>query len=132
MSASVPGSSGRGLLSRLGTGQRTADPVLAIIAHLTDLLNSHQGQSHTVPTFGVLDFNDIVHNLPDAVRHLQQSIRATIIDHEPRLSNVTVRFVPMDDPLTLTFEIVARLATDRQSLVRMRTQVRPGGQVTVE
>jgi type VI secretion system protein len=122
----------RGLLGRLGTGQRKQDPLPAIVVHLGDLLNSHQGQAHTVPTFGVLDFNDVVHNLPDAVRHLQQSIRATIIEHEPRLSNVSVRFVASDDPLTLQFEVVARLASDRQSLVRLRTRVRPGGRIVIE
>jgi type VI secretion system protein len=122
----------RGLLGRLATGQRRAEPLPAIVAHLSDLLNSHQGHSCTVPAFGVLDFNDVVHNLPDAVRHLQQSIRATIIAHEPRLQNVNVRFVPGDDPLVLQFEIVARLASDRHSLVRMKTRVRPGGQIVVE
>jgi type VI secretion system lysozyme-like protein len=80
----------------------------------------------------VLDFNDVVHNMPDAVRHLQQSIRATIVEHEPRLQNVSVRFVPAEDPLTLQFEILARLASDKQSLVRMRTRVRPGGRFVVE
>jgi type VI secretion system protein len=122
----------RGLLGRLGTGQRRADVLSAIIEHLSDLLNSHQGHSSTVPQFGVLDFNDVVHNMPDAIRHLQQSIRATIIEHEHRLQNVSVRLVPTQDPLTLQFEILARLASDRQSLVRMRTRVRPGGQFVVE
>jgi type VI secretion system protein len=122
----------RGLLGRLSSGQRKAEPLSAIVAHLSDLLNSHQGHSSTVPSFGVLDFNDVVHNLPDAVRHLQQSIRATIVAHEPRLQNVNVRFVPSDDPLTLQFEIVGRLASDRQSLVRMKTRVRPGGRIVVE
>jgi type VI secretion system protein len=122
----------RGLLGRLGTGQRRGDPLSQIIVHLSDLLNSHQGHSSTVPGFGVLDFNDVVHNMPDAVRHLQQSIRATIVEHEPRLQNVNVRFVPAEDPLTLQFEILARLASDKQSLVRMRTRVRPGGQFVVE
>ena len=122
----------RGLLGRLGTGQRRGDPLSAIIVHLSDLLNSHQGHSCTVPEFGVLDFNDVVHNMPDAVRHLQQSIRATIVEHESRLQNVSVRFVPAEDPLTLQFEILARLSSDRQSLVRMRTRVRPGGRFVVE
>jgi type VI secretion system protein len=122
----------RGLLDRLGTGHRRTDPVASILLHLSDLLNSHQGHASTVPSYGVLDFNDVVHNLPDAVRHLQQSIRATITQHEPRLSNVSVRYVPTSDPLTLSFEIVARLIGDRQSVLRMRTRVRPGGQIIVE
>ena len=70
----------------------------AIIEHLSDLLNSHQGHSCTVPQFGVLDFNDVVHNMPDAIRHLQQSIRATIVEHEHRLQNVSVRLVPARGP----------------------------------
>ncbi len=122
----------RGLLGRLDTGQRSVDPLPAIIAHLSDVLNSHQGHSFTAPTLGVLDFNDVVHNLPDAVRHLQQSIRATIVEHEPRLRNVNVRYVSSDDPLTLQFEVLARLDSDRNGLIRMRTRVRPGGRVVVE
>ena len=48
-------------------------------------------------------------NMPEAIGAIQQSIRATILKYEPRLKNVSVRFVPSEDPLSVRFEVVARL-----------------------
>lgn len=122
----------RGLLSRLGSSDRTQDPVASIVAHLHTLLNSRQGHSPTIPDYGIIDFNDVVHTLPDGIRALQQSIRDSILRHEPRLSHVTVRHVPGADRLVLRFEIVARLASNRRQVLRFRTQMRPGGRFSFE
>lgn len=125
-------SNSRGLLSRLATGSRKADVVSSVVAHLADMLNTRVGESVTVPDYGLVDFADVCHNMPEAIGAIQQSIRATILKYEPRLRNVSVRFVPGDDPLKVSFEVVARLADTRRSVVRLRTAMNAGGHMSVE
>lgn len=125
-------SNSRGLLSRLASGSRKADTVSSVVAHLGDMLNTRVGESVTVPDYGLVDFADVCHNMPEAIGAIQQSIRATILKYEPRLKNVSVRFVPGDDPLTVRFEVVARLADARRSVVRLRTAMSAGGHMAVE
>ncbi|HMI94329.1 MAG TPA: type VI secretion system baseplate subunit TssE [Polyangiales bacterium] len=124
--------SDRGLLSRLGAGQRSADTLASIAAHLRELLNARQGLSESVGSYGIVDFNDVVHTLPDGVRTLQHSIRAAILEHEPRLNSVAVRAIPGEDALSLRFEITGRLASDRRTVVRLHTEMRCGGLFVVE
>ena len=124
--------SDRGLLSRLSAGRRSSDPLASIAEHLRELLNARQGLSESVGSYGIVDFNDVVHTIPDGARTLQHSIRAAIVEHEPRLTSVAVRAVQGDDPLTLRFEIVGRLASDRRTVVRLHTEMRCGGIFIVE
>jgi len=122
----------RGLLSRLGTGQRRIDTVQSVLEHLQVLLNTCVGECVTVPEFGLTDFSDIVHELPHGVHKIQQSIRTVILKYEPRLKNVSARFIPSDEPRLLRFEVVARLNDESRSVVRLKTQMTSGGKVSVE
>jgi len=122
----------RGLLSRLGTGQRQVDTVESVIEHLRVLLNTCSGESVTVPDFGLMDFSDIVHELPHGIHKIQQSIRAVILKYEPRLRNVSVRFIPDEEPLVLRFEVVARLNDKSRSVVRLQTKMSSGGHFKVD
>ncbi len=124
--------SSRGLLSRLATGSRSNDTVSSVVDHLRDMLNTPKGESVTVPDYGLVDFADVCHTMPEAIGAIQQSIRATILKYEPRLRNVSVRFVPSEDPLQVRFEVVARLADSRRSVVRLRTAMCSGGHMTVD
>jgi type VI secretion system protein len=126
---------GRGLLSRLGKGashQRSQNSPETIVAHLRALLNTRMGGAVTVPDLGIIDFVDVVDQYPTSIQTLQRSIRDTLSHYEPRLTNVTVRFTPGDDPLVLRFEILAQLVEGggRQTL-RIQTQMSPGGKVDV-
>jgi type VI secretion system protein len=125
-------SSSRGLLSRLASGARQNDTVSSVVDHLRDMLNTPQGESVTAPDYGLVDFADVCHNMPEAIGAIQQSIRATILKYEPRLRNVSVRYVPSEDPLQVRFEVVARLADSRRSVVRLRTSMNTGGHMTVD
>lgn len=124
--------SDRGVLSRLSAGRRSSDTAASIAAHLRELLNARQGLSESVGSYGIVDFNDVVHTIPDGIRTLQHSIRAAIIEHEPRLHAVAVRAIPSDEGLSLRFEIVGRLASDRRTVVRIHTEMRAGGLFVVE
>ena len=120
----------RGLLDRLGSHRRL-DVVESIGENLRALLNARQGNSPTAPDFGVIDFVEVVHDLPGSVSKVQDSIRDTIQRYEPRLRNIAVRFVPGADPLRLSFEVTARLADDKRRTVRFSTSLEAGGRFDV-
>jgi type VI secretion system protein len=122
---------GRGLLDRLGKPAKRSTVLESIVAHLRVLLNSRTGTSLTAPDYGVIDFNDIVHNLPDGVRYIQASLRETIQNHEPRLTNVNIRHLKTDDSLLLRFEITARLAGDPLNVLRLHCRLYPGGMFAI-
>jgi type VI secretion system protein len=123
---------GRALLSRMSGAAGPADEVEAIVAHLRVLLNTRQGEAPSAPDYGIVDFSDMVHVFPGAVQDLARSIRATILQYEPRLKNVTVRHLPEAESLSLRFDISAQLAGGRSAKVlHLATTVRPGGRVDV-
>ncbi len=123
----------RGLLARLsGGGQRTGE-LESIVSHVHALLNTRIGESLAAPEFGIIDFADLVHDFPEATQVLQQSIRATIMKFEPRLRSVSVTPAPSSDPLTLVFEISARLASGTQrGAFRLRTELTASGKMEIE
>jgi type VI secretion system protein len=125
----------RGLLSRLTSSDplRPPDEVQSILENLRAILNTRVGDSQAASEFGIIDLADLVHNFPNAAQIMEKSIRATVAEYEPRLKQVRVRLVPSDDPLTLVFEIAARLSGDKhQGMVRVRTEVNSSGRVHVE
>ncbi len=124
---------GRGLLSRLQAGAATElEATDSITAHLRVLLNTRKGEAVTAPGFGIVDFTDLVHGFPNSIQTLLQSIRATVLEFEPRLKNVTVRHAPSDNPLILRFEITAQLAEKgAKGTLRFQTQMSSGGQIEV-
>ncbi len=122
----------RGFLSRLGTDRRRIDIVQSVIDHLRVLLNTASGECETVPDFGISDLSDLVHELPQGIHKLQQNIRNVILKYEPRLKNVSVRVIPSDEPMIIRFEVVARLNDKSRSVVRLRTKLSSGGQMSVD
>ncbi len=129
---------GRGLLSRLTAASvndaRPVNELESIVEHLRALLNTRQGESPSVPDFGVVDFTDLVHNFPEAIQTLQRCIRTTVLQYEPRLKNVVVQHVRDDEVLVLKFQITAQLQNKggkSGGAVRFETQLRAGGLVSV-
>jgi type VI secretion system protein len=123
---------GGGLLDRLEKRGVGHDSLQSVIAHLRVLLNARAGMALTVPQFGVIDFNDIVHNLPDGIRQIQTSLRTTIQTYEPRLENINVRYVRDDQSLFLRFEITAQLVDKPERTLRIVSSWHPGGLFTVD
>jgi type VI secretion system protein len=123
----------RGILSRItGESTRGVDDIELIVGNLQALLNTRLGDAVSAEGFGVVDLVDIIHDFPAAAQIMQRSIRATIAKYEPRLRNVSVRTVPSEDLLMLTFEISGRLIDDRRrGVVRLRSEMTHGGRVTV-
>ena len=124
----------RGLLDRIGRGARpraTVNPSTAVGNHLRALLNTRQGSAPAVPGYGMVDFTDLMHTFPKGIPTLAAAIRATILEYEPRLKNVSVRHIPDESPWLLKFEIVGQLADGSRTTLKFRTEVSPSGQVNV-
>jgi type VI secretion system protein len=123
----------RGLLARLEEGRAAAsrvDPVESISEHLRALLNTRKGSAPAAPHFGVPDFTELVHGFPNSALTLQQSIRATLLEYEPRLRHVQVRHISTPHELVVRFEITAQLAQGGSTL-KFQTEMRPGGRTSV-
>lgn len=123
----------RGLIGRLAS-RRPSDPLRemeSIVAHLQDLLNTSVGDAPCAQGLGIIDFVDLVHDFPGAIQTLQRSIRKTIHEYEPRLTRVSVRAVESEDPMKLSFEISARLASQDNRMIRLRTEVNSSGRIDV-
>lgn len=107
----------------------------SVAAHLRALLNTRKGDAVTAPRLGMVDFNELVHDFPRSLTALQQAIRATLLEYEPRLAQVSVKHVANEDPLVLRFDITAQLVEGAQGRsgksLRFRTEVKPGGQIEV-
>jgi type VI secretion system protein len=121
---------GRALLSRIAGGG-PVDEVESIVAHVRALLNTRMGEAPCSPSIGIADFADIVHTFPGGIPQLSASMRATILENEPRLRGVSIRYVPGDDPLVIRFEISAQPAARGARPLRLSTTLKPGGRIDV-
>jgi type VI secretion system protein len=122
----------RGLLARLASGGQRISEAESIVANLHQLLNTRVGEALAASDLGIIDFADVVHSFPEATQVLLQSIRATIIKYEPRLRGVSVHPVQSSDPLSLSFEISARMASgNARGNFRLRTELMATGRMKV-
>ena len=108
------------LLPRL-LGSTGGDELGAVLQNLRLLFNTRPGDSAAAPDFGVPDLADLLHQFPAASAALQQSLRAAITRHEPRLRGVHVQAGPDH-----TLEIHARL---HGTPLRLRASLTPSGRI---
>lgn len=104
----------------------------SVLRHLRRILNTKQGNVLIAEDYGVPDFSDFLNALPDSIRDIERNIRTAIQKYEPRLSGVRVNFIPQEeDPLSLRFQIMARLAMDAKTQVSIETIVDADGKVEI-
>lgn len=105
----------------------------SVLRHLRRILNTKQGNVLIAEDYGVPDFSDFLNALPDSIRDIERNIRTAIQKYEPRLTGVRVNFIPQEeDPLSLRFQILARLAMDAKTQVSIETIVDADGQVEIK
>ncbi|MGQ9695130.1 MAG: type VI secretion system baseplate subunit TssE [Thermodesulfobacteriota bacterium] len=105
----------------------------SVLRHLRRILNTKQGNVLIAEDYGVPDFSDFLNALPDSIRDIERNIRTAIQKYEPRLTGVRVNFIPQEeDPLSLRFQIMARLAMDAKTQVSIETIVDADGQVEIK
>jgi type VI secretion system protein len=123
----------RGLLARLSSSnpERRIETIESVLENLRSLLNMRIGSAATASDMGVPDFTDLVHSFPGSATTLTKAIRATIMTYEPRLRNVLVRHIPVEQQMVVQFEVSAQLAENSNAPVRFRTEFAPGGRAEV-
>lgn len=111
--------------------RRTVDSVLG---HLQRILNTRQDSVPIAADFGMPDLTDLHSNYPDSMRWFLKAIKQTIQKYEPRLTAIRVSLVPdEEDPLSLRFQIVGRLAgRDHKDPVRFESVVGSDGKISVK
>jgi type VI secretion system protein len=115
-----------------GTDHRAA--MASVLANLRDILGSRQGSSAAQPDLGLPPPNELRQNYPASIADLQRAIAATITRYEPRLRDVKVTYIQVEDePLTVHFQVAAALVVDGQrQLVAFETCVDHSGKVKVD
>lgn len=101
--------------------------------HLQRILNTRQGSVLIGADYGLPDFVELLRDYPESLREFERSIRTTIQKYEPRLKAVRVKLLTNeDDPLTLRFQIAARLADPEQKIpVVLESRVDQDGRVRI-
>ena len=103
------------------------------LEHVRKMLNTRRGNAPVAPDYGIPDIVDLVHSFPDSIKFMEQAIRTTLEKHEPRLSNVRVKYSGSpDDAFSLHFEVTAVLAiSNSRNSVWFDTKVGSNGEVVV-
>jgi type VI secretion system protein len=125
------------LISKRPTRRSTEDPkqmIRSVQEHLQRILNTRQGNVIIADDFGIPDFTNFMSSFTESQRALERTIRNTIQKYEPRLQNIRVSFLQeRDDPLTLSFQIQARLVLPgHKDAVMFESVVDSGGHIRVK
>jgi type VI secretion system protein len=101
--------------------------------HLELILNTRHGSSLTVPDFGTREFSDTSTGTA-AFDEIKKDVVLSISRYEPRLTEVEVLYSPdADDPLTLHFDIIAKLVTpDGAEGAVFHSRIMTSGEVSVK
>ncbi len=104
----------------LDTSMRLED----MLGYLRELFNVRQGSVPIRSDYGLPDFNDMVHQFPDAIDVLRAEIARQIQMFEPRFRDITVRHAPAANrPLSLLFRVNARIAVAGAGAVTVETEI---------
>jgi type VI secretion system protein len=105
----------------------------SVVEHLKKMLNTRQGEGLTVPDYGIPALADVRQNHPDSIVQLQHAIQDSIERYEPRLRDVSVKYIPYEeDPFQIRFEVNARLVSEGQQFpFRAETMLDASGRASV-
>lgn len=105
----------------------------SILRNLRLMCMTRVGSVPSAPKLGVISVSDVLHSFPDAATVMARSIRDTIEQYEPRLTNVRVQFVPSATiELVLRFEVVGQaILGGRRTPISFETNIDPNRRMTV-
>jgi type VI secretion system protein len=105
----------------------------SVLRHLRTMVTTRQGTVITCPDFGICEVTELLHAFPEAIAMLARSIRTCIQNHEPRLTNVSVKHIPGDNTdLTLRFEVTAQIVREGgKSPVKFETELEPSRRIRI-
>jgi type VI secretion system protein len=115
-----------------GADQRVA--LQSVLANLRDILGTRQGSAAAQPDLGLPPPNELRQNYPASIADMQRAIAETIVRYEPRLREVKVTYIQVEDEqLTVHFQVTAALMVDgHRQAVAFETCVDHAGKVKVE
>jgi type VI secretion system protein len=103
-----------------------------MVGYLRELFNVRHGSVPIRDDYGLPDFNDVVHQFPDAIDVLRAEIARQIQKFEPRFRDVTVRHIPAPSrPLSLLFRVNATIAVEGAGAVTVETEIGSDGLIKV-
>lgn len=105
----------------------------SVLLNLRRILNTRHGNALTAPKYGIIDLASVVHNYPESIDEMVESIRVCIATYEPRLTAVQVSYDKReDDLLKLRFQISAKIKLpDSDRTIAFDTLVSSTGRVEV-
>jgi type VI secretion system protein len=105
----------------------------SILRNLRLMCTTRLGSVPSAPKLGVISVSDVLHSFPDAATVMSRSIRDTIEQYEPRLTNVRVQFVPSTNiELVLRFEVIGQATLGgRRTPISFETNIDPNRRMTV-
>jgi type VI secretion system protein len=124
------------LMNKNPSRRLSQDPkqmIRSIQEHLQRILNTRQGSAPIAEDYGVPDFTNFMGAYSESQRNLERNLRQTIQKYEPRLQGIRVGFFPKeDDPLTMSFQITARLVLKGQNdPILFESTVDSGGHIRI-
>jgi type VI secretion system protein len=116
----------------VGNDQRAT--LQSVLANLRDILGTRQGSSEAQPDLGLPPASDLRLNFPASISDIQKAIAETILRYEPRLRDVKVTYIQVENEhLTVNFQVSANLVVEgRRHMVAFETGVDHVGKVKVE
>ncbi|RTZ16409.1 type VI secretion system baseplate subunit TssE [Vibrio aquaticus] len=97
----------------LTQGPEAAKVLASIKLNVSRVLNTREGGAQSVPSLGLIDFNDATLDTLDLSLKIKLAIQQCLNRYEPRLKNIEVRsFSDPCSPLALRFQIIAAINSD--------------------
>ena len=109
--------------------------IQSIGAYLTKLLNTRQGSVPQAPDFGMPDLTDLAQSFGgEALATVEATLVRVIERYEPRLRNVTVRYLPdATRPFSASFAVQGAIIQGNASVpVAYETHIAPDGRITIQ
>ncbi|MED5609061.1 MULTISPECIES: type VI secretion system baseplate subunit TssE [Pseudomonas] len=101
--------------------------VLSVLDNLQRILNCRAGSLSHLPDYGLPDMSQILQGLPGSAHGLIETLRATLLRHEPRLAAIRVELLPQTRPGHLEYALEVTLRSGAHAT--FGTTLAPEGKV---
>ncbi|VAW76154.1 Uncharacterized protein similar to VCA0109 [hydrothermal vent metagenome] len=116
--------------TKLGAVAESEHTAHSIVSHLSRLLNARQGVLRHLPDYGLPDITEVYQGLPYSLDGLLEDITRLILKYEPRLLNVEVVPVSVND-VDAILRLEIRGSTEDGKIMKFETFFLSGGYAKV-
>ena len=109
------------------------DRIRSVIANIRRITNSREGSAPAQPDYGMPPPSEIVHAFPHAIERLQRHLRTQIERYEPRLKDLEVLHLEVEnEPVKMFFQVSGRIPTESGGTwLTLRLTFNPSGRFDV-